>query len=83
MSEYYGFREGDKRCEGSGYGEFSAILFLTVKKKFFFFREAKRPSCHLLQASFWNRFKAHRTDCGVVVVVNEHSRQCARIMDLL
>lgn len=57
-------------------------FFLSVKKCFFS-REAKRPSYHLPEPLFWKLFKAHRTDCGAVVVVNEHSWQRARIKDLL
>lgn len=71
MSEYYGFMKEIKGVKGTVMGNFLKF-FLSVREKNKI-RDAKRPSCHLLKPSFWNGFKAHRTECGVVMLANERS----------
>lgn len=69
MREYYGFMKEIKGVKGTVMGNF-LNFFLSVREKNKI-RDAKRPSCHLLKPSFWNGFKAHRTECGVVMLANE------------
>lgn len=57
--------------KGAVIGSFLHFFLFLCKKM----EEVKRPGCHLLEPSFWNWFKALRTDCGAERLVNEHSWQ--------
>lgn len=66
MSEYYEFIQEIKGVKGAVIGSF-LLFFLSVKNG-----RSEKAKLPFAVASFWKWFKAHRTDCGTVMLANEH-----------